>query len=151
VGISGPISIEDLTHRVSELRGRPIVLATFGGHSGCGAWIATDRADYIVTSQGASPYQRITGIAHELGHMVNGDQPKPATPEQALAVFSHLNPDLVKSALGLRMRSVHYTDPDERRAERFGRIVASYIADHARNPQHADGLVEQLNRSLGVR
>ncbi|MEU6362299.1 hypothetical protein [Streptomyces albidoflavus] len=120
-----------LTEYVRQVRGKQLVLsrdplaATPGGPSGM--WIPGPDHDLVWVHPAAGDLLRDRVLLHELGHMVNGDEPDPVSLEDVMrllqGMFQHVSPALLKSALC----RTNFSDPRERHAEEFSAFAQGWL------------------------
>jgi Zn-dependent peptidase ImmA (M78 family) len=72
LGLSYEPDVLRLTERLSERRGRPIVLVPLQmrAFDPCGVWFASVDTDFICYEANTSKHHQEHIIAHELGHMI---------------------------------------------------------------------------------
>lgn len=124
-------------------------MACAGGPNG--RWLSAEGVDVVWVHPTATGVDRDAILGHELGHMVNGDQPDPLTVDQLFSIitsgFKHVSPELMKASLA---RS-HYGNAEEAAAEEFSGWVTTWLADNPENQVQPDPLVRNLRASLDTR
>ncbi|WP_290058823.1 hypothetical protein [Amycolatopsis solani] len=158
LGIRPPLDVGGLCRSVGEQRGRPIRLIAhrIPVPGPFGAWIATERADYIIYQRDTSKAHQSHIILHELGHMLAGHH---ATAEDDSLVDSltppgpppDLTPEPVRRAL---LRTSYDTD-HEREAETVATIILEWasvldlVAPEASDEHTAQRIENALGERLG--
>jgi hypothetical protein len=138
VELPNPFDIQKFCDRISELRGRPLLLNSIPGIAGaeapCGVWIATETTDHIFHEAATSPLHQNHIVLHEISHMLlghtsilSGLQPPGAR------LFADIDPQTVASVLN----RAAYGTADEREAERFAGLIARR-ADLSGRSNHSD-------------
>ncbi|MFE1914460.1 toxin [Streptomyces anandii] len=114
--------IADLCARLSDQRGRPLVLIPIAMRAAqpCGLWVASDSADIVIFEARTTRPHQDHIIAHELAHIICGHRGSSSLADHAARLmFPDLNPELVRDMLS----RLKYSDVQEREAE----MVASLI------------------------
>ncbi|MFE0490232.1 hypothetical protein [Streptomyces griseoaurantiacus] len=137
---------------VRQMRGAKLVLSRDanvvypGGPSGM--WIPGDGVDLVWAHPAAHGVQYAHILGHELGHMVNGDQPDPVglldTMRLLQGMCSHISPELMEAA----MCRTDGADARERAAEDFGYFAETWAAKEG--PKGATLLVANMRESLNT-
>jgi hypothetical protein len=121
--IPAPFDAETLVARVSEQRGRPILLRAVPGlePGATGVWLAigSPPADVIAYAPGTSRLHRDHIILHELSHILCDHAPRLHDGELADALFPDIRPDVV---LGVLQR-IAYSDEEELEAELLATLI----------------------------
>lgn len=144
-----PFDVATVCERLARDRGRAIRLVPLdlppGGLSG--AWVATDRADYVLYQSKTSRLHQDHIVLHEIGHMLCGHESGRTGEEAISSALPHLDPKVVRQVLCRE----HYTSSEEEEAE----IVASIVLDQvARTIAEQPGagrttsVVRRIERSL---
>lgn len=144
-----PFDITTVCERLARDRGRAIQLVPLelppGGLSG--AWVATNRADYVLYQSKTSRLHQDHIVLHEIGHMLCGHENDQTGEEAISSVLPHLDPKMVRQVLCRN----HYTSSEEEEAE----IVASIVLDQVtRSPVERPGngrttsVMRRIERSL---
>ncbi|THA72560.1 hypothetical protein E6R60_26900 [Streptomyces sp. A0642] len=141
-----------LREYVRQVRGNELVLsrdplvASPGGPSG--AWVTAGDTDLIWVHPAASGVQYGHIIGHEVGHMVNGDEPDPldlATLFRMLqGICTHTDADLWERS----MCRTDFSEERERRAEEFGYFAEEWLQ---RAPDSTPDLLSNMRNSLETR
>ena len=80
VVVPDPFDLDVFCRQLSEQRDRPlhvVPLPEAAGVTGpCGAWAATDTADYLFYDPAAAPVHRELIVLHEVGHLLAGMSPR---------------------------------------------------------------------------
>jgi hypothetical protein len=136
--------LADLVAEVARRRGRPVHLlpASLGPDAPSGMWVSTDRADYVVFPDEATPARRTSVVCHELAHMLLEHEPQDGA-QTALAAAAA---PTIDSAVAARMLMRHaYASRQERDAELLGTRLAAALADEERRAVRAsDRLDDRL-------
>lgn len=139
-----PFDIAEFCRRLSDRRGRPLVLVPKSSREmpeAVGLLVVRDSVDEVHYEADTSAYHQAI-ILHEVGHLLcdHGDElgGEPDFPLELLG--SDWNPEVVR-----RLKRRHrYHDDQEREAEGF----ATAVLDHVdRQPQPAAGLERQAGAS----
>lgn len=141
-----------LREYVRQVRGHRLVLtrdpkaAAPNGPSGM--WVSSGNIDLVWIHPAATGVLERRIVSHELGHMVNGDEPDPIDLKDLMRLLQslcrHTSPALWESS----MCRTDFSDPREQRAEEF-----SYFADDwlARTLPPGSGLVDNIRECLDTR
>lgn len=157
---ASPWTAEDLLRAyVEQVRGRKLILsrdpvvASPNGPSGM--WFPTPDTDLVWAHPAISgiPYNHVLG--HELGHMVNGDEPDRLNLTSIVRLLmgactstSGLLADALSSA-GVLCRADGTSSEDrERKAEKFGYFAEGWLAQNA--PRKATLLEANVRESLAL-
>jgi hypothetical protein len=156
---TSPWTVEHLLRAyVEQIRGRELVLsrnpdvASPGGPSGL--WFPGPKADHVWAHPTATGVQYDHILGHELGHMVNGDEPDPLDLTGLMRLlygtYSQSTSGLWKSALagvGVACRADGTSaEGRERRAEDFGYFAERWVASNS--PRAATLLEANMRESL---
>ncbi|MFE6000282.1 hypothetical protein ACFQ6C_26035 [Streptomyces sp. NPDC056454] len=127
---------------------RDPMIATPGGPSG--AWVASQGVDLVWVHPAAGGVQFGHVIGHELGHMINGDEPDPVDlttlTRMLQSVFVNVSPGLLGRSLGLCRTD--FGEDREQRAEEFAYFAEEWLG---RSPQGGGDLFTNLKNSLETR
>lgn len=151
--IPDPWDLEEFLRRLSESRGRPIVLRPFeaeGGSAPCGLYLGTASADHILYPVQVTPLQRDHIILHEISHLLydssasdeGGAGPRCRAvidAEYARLVFPDIPLELVRRMLG----RTGYSTEIERLAELFADEMRHLIASRHGASDSGDMTAEQ--------
>lgn len=126
-----PWDMDLFIQRLSEQRGRPILLRPFqamGGPSPCGLYMATALEDHILYPEQVGPLQREHVILHEISHMLHDAEPDgtvgpPMDPEYAALLFPDIPLNLIRQALSRTGYSTEVERLAEGFADEFRRII----------------------------
>ncbi|BDD81254.1 hypothetical protein TPB0596_10170 [Tsukamurella pulmonis] len=148
-----PVSAEELTRRIGEARGRPIVLREWPlpVPGPFGMWLAGDEQDLVFYQQQTSAAHQRHIIFHELGHIVCGHD---ADVEGVVAELPETMPPLPEGLRWRGLRRTCYTQAWEQEAEAVASTIADWAAAIERThprPMAASGpaLFESLNLRRG--
>lgn len=142
-------STECLIAAVSVWRGRKLIvvddpeIAVACGP--CGLWMSSDTHDAIWVDPTAVGLHREKIISHELGHMINGDEPYSLDPDLLIEIImggAPLSPEVVQGALA----RTSYEMPQEARAEGFSTWFTA-LAERRRH-ETKDPLLDNIRASL---
>jgi hypothetical protein len=141
---AGPLTVDGLAGHVAARRERPLHLRGLSmvGSGVSGAWIPTDKADYVFYESDTTPRHQAQIIAHELGHMVCDHSPAlHGTIDQIVA----LAPGAALHMLGRD----GYSDDQEREAEHMADLLVGRL-DSTADPAPADPVAAALqHRTTG--
>jgi hypothetical protein len=156
-----PWTVEVLLNAyVTQVRGRRLILSrdpdVVSPEGPSGMWFPTSEIDLVWAHPAAEGVQLDHILGHELGHMVNDDQPDQLDLTSAVRLLmgacNFTSPGLWRSALaaaGVQCRADGTsTDARERKAEAFGYYAESYIA--RMGPRRAPLMVTNLRESLDI-
>ncbi|MEU9405586.1 hypothetical protein AB0E08_07765 [Streptomyces sp. NPDC048281] len=156
-----PWTVEHLLRAyVEQVRGRNLLLSrdtsvvSVNGPSGM--WFPTPKTDLVWAHPAAEGVQLDHVLGHELGHMVNGDEPDPRelrdVVRMLMGTYSPGMSGLWDSALagaGVRCRAGETTGDDcERKAENFGYFVERWIDKNA--PKNVTAFEANMRNSLDL-
>ena len=132
--------------RLSDVRGRRIHLEPTRAAIGpCGAWLATDRADYIFYEEATSPAHQDHIIRHELGHLLSAHEPtSPLDEALARALAPDLDPAVVRRFRG----RTTYSTEEEWEAEALAWLIlerSGRVADRTNCAADNPGMAELLH------
>lgn len=126
LGVRPPLTVPDLCARLTEYRERPLRLLPhqYPVPGLSGAWVSTDRADYIPVQSRTSPGHQEHLILHGIGHLLVGHPT--GTPDDRILL---LLPDLP----GLTIRVTpcglgDRTGPGEEDAEEIAALISQWAA-----------------------
>lgn len=110
----------------------------------CGLWLSSDTHDAIWVDPTAVGLHRNQIICHELGHMINGDEPFSLDPELLIQIIlgAPLTPEVAQGALA----RTSYEMPQEARAEDFSTWFTA-LAERRRQATR-DPLLDNIRASL---
>jgi hypothetical protein len=160
-GLALPTSswtVEDLLRAyVEQVRGRRLVLSRepkmASPHGPSGMWMPTPDADLVWVHPAVPPVQYHHVLGHELGHMVNGDEPDRLDLTALMTLLRQVcsgAPGLLTSALtaaGIRCRTDGTGGEDrERKAEDFGYFAETWMVKNG--PRGATLLEHNMRASL---
>lgn len=141
---------------VRQVRGNRLVLtrdpkvASPDGPSGM--WVTQGDVDLVWIHPGAKGVLERRIIAHELGHMVNGDRPDPLSLTSLMrlcqSMSKHTAPSLWDSAFQGAVCRTDFSDPLEQRAEKFSYFAEGWLT-RSRTP--GSDLVGNVQESLDTR
>ncbi|MEV7675101.1 hypothetical protein [Streptomyces sp. NPDC088752] len=141
-----------LREYVQQVRGNRLVLlrdpliASPGGPSG--RWITSGSIDFVWVHPGATGVLERRIVAHEFGHMINGDEPEPITLRDIArllqSVSTHTSPALWASS----MCRTDFSDPREQQAEAFSYFTEEWLS---RTLPPGSDLVGSMRESLDTR
>ncbi|MFD5697009.1 hypothetical protein [Streptomyces lasiicapitis] len=152
LGITAPLTMQDLCDRVAHHTGRPIRLepVSLPPQGPYGLWIEVGGTDYVFYEQETSRLHQEHIIAHELGHVLCDHRSGEVMGEEASGLLvPTLDPQMVRRVL---QRS-HCGSAEEQEAE----VIASLILQevHRRTleptwtvPSGSADVIERLDRSL---
>ncbi|MBA0053670.1 secondary metabolite protein [Streptomyces sp. AJS327] len=122
-------TIEEFCTRLSELRGRRLVLRELpdsgGVNAPCGLWVSFAETDVIFHAAGTSERHREQIIRHELAHMLLGHRVATDTAALVREFPAHIDPEAVRRVFG----RVAYDSERERDAELAAMILQELIAE----------------------
>lgn len=135
---ASPWTVEVLLRAyVEQVRGRRLMLtrdpkvASPGGPSGL--WVPGEDTDLVWAHPAITGVQLNHVLGHELGHMVNGDEPDPLSLLSAIRLFQsqsrHTSSKLWEAIL-CRADGTS-AEERERKAEDFGYYVERWVTDHS--------------------
>lgn len=151
-------SVEDLLRAyVEQVRGRKLILsrdhAVASPNGPSGMWFPTQDADLVWAHPAVTGVQYDHVLGHELGHMVNGDQPDRLDLASALRLLREVcsgTSGLMASVLaqaGVKCRADGTSNEDrERKAEDFGYYVERWVSQHS--PRDTTLLEANMRASL---
>lgn len=140
LGLPAVDSVLDLAPFMEQLTGREIRLMPFVPDlsdpdslepvAACGAWMATDTADYLFYDEGVSPAYTDVVAGHEFGHMLRHRSSKKTLDVSSLGgLITDIELDTAQMVLG----RTRFTEPDEYEAE----MIGSLLQEHVRNSRAA--------------
>jgi hypothetical protein len=155
---ASPWTVEDLLRAyVEQIRGRRLILsrdqkvASVNGPSGM--WFPGPDADLVWAHPAVSGVQYAHVLGHELGHMVNGDEPDKLDLTSVVRLLMgacSTTPGLLQSALagaGVQCRADGTSSEQrERQAEDFGYYVERWVTKNG--PRGATLLETNMRASL---
>jgi Zn-dependent peptidase ImmA (M78 family) len=126
-----PWSVSGFVDAVATELGRPIRLLAYPLTSSdpTGLWVSTRSGEYIVVPEQASGTRRDAIVAHEIAHIVLGDEPLAAVADGGACahLLEAASPELVA-----RFMPRHGFDSDaERRAEWLATVLLSAVGQRA--------------------
>jgi hypothetical protein len=155
---TSPWTVEDLLRAyVEQVRGRKLILSRdsrmTSPNGPSGMWYPTPDADLVWAHPTIPPVQYHHVLGHELGHMVNGDEPNRLDLAAVLRLLrgvcsgsAALLSDSLAAA-GVQCRADGTSNEDrERKAEDFGYYAETWMAKHA--PRGATLLENNMRASL---
>lgn len=129
--VQQPFGLENLCLRLAECRGRPVHLRAIALRArASGAWLATDRADYVFYEKETSAFHQEHIILHEIGHMLADHKPVTIIADDVSQLLTHLDPALV----GRILTRTGYSTNDEQEAEIFSSTVHRQLRGASRYP-----------------
>ncbi|MDQ1041381.1 hypothetical protein QFZ75_007883 [Streptomyces sp. V3I8] len=136
-----------------QVRGKRLVLqrdanvvSPFGPS---GMWLTADGVDLVWIHPGASGMHERRIVAHELGHMVNGDNPDPIGLKDMVRLFQSVCPASETSGLWAdAMCRTDFSDPREQHAEAFSYYAEDWLS---RTLPPGASLIGNLQESLDTR
>jgi hypothetical protein len=158
---SSPWTVEDVLRAwVVQVRGRKLILsrdpniASPDGPSGM--WFPAEDSDLVWAHPAARGIQLSQILGHELGHMVNGDEPDKLDLKDVVRLLmgacSHTSSGLWNSALastGISCRTDGTSSEDrEREAENFGYFAERWVAK--KGPREATLFEANMRESLDL-
>ncbi|MBM9506711.1 toxin [Actinacidiphila acididurans] len=144
------LDITKLVERISDRRGRPIVLMpiTVRTCDPSGLWIATAEVDLIGYQASTSRHHQEHIIAHELGHMICCHHGVVQPDDRSVSLlFPDLAPDLVRELL----QRTGYSDAQEEEAEITGSLLAANLINDTSATPAASGVLGGLESAWGFR
>ncbi|MEW1760504.1 hypothetical protein AB0393_28830 [Streptomyces cyaneofuscatus] len=140
LGLPAVDSVLDLAPFMEKLTGREIRLMPFVPDlsdpdslepvAACGAWMATETADYLFYDEGVSPAYTDVVAGHEFGHMLRHRGSKKTLDVSSLGgLITDIELDTAQMVLG----RTRFTEPDEYEAE----MIGSLLQEHVRNSRAA--------------
>lgn len=142
-----------LEQYVKQIRGKSLVLhrdpkvVSPGGPSGM--WVTSGTVDLVWVHPGASGVHEDRIVAHELGHMVNGDAPDPLDLVDLMRLLQSTCTETASSPLWEdAMCRTDFSDPREQRAEEFSYYTQDWLS---RTRPPGDNLIGNLQESLDTR
>ncbi|MFI9400604.1 hypothetical protein [Nocardia sp. NPDC052316] len=151
--IQPPLDVVALCERVGRQRGKPIRLVAhpIPVPGPFGAWIATDKADYILYQQETTKVHQGHIILHELGHLLAGHHSDEQDDSLMTELFSSsgLTPDQVRTVL----RRTCYDTVEEREAETVATIILEWasVLDRIAPRAISDVATQRLDSALNDR
>lgn len=146
LGLSEEPDLLRLTERISERRGRPILLVPVQMRAldPYGLWFASADTDFICYEANTSKHHQEHIIAHELGHMIccHGGVVRPDDETMRL-LFPDLSPRLIRDMLC----RTGYSDIQEEEAEIMASLIKAIAAHHA--VSSPPGVLGGLESALG--
>ncbi|GIG21150.1 hypothetical protein Cch01nite_18740 [Cellulomonas chitinilytica] len=154
LGLTGPITNEQIKGILEHDRGRPIVVRTAPAkvftNAACGAWLEAETIDVILVPDDADPMLQAHTVRHEYGHMIlrhQGGASSIVGAETLRELVRLTMPDLDPERVVAMLGRASFTGPSERDAE----MIASLLT--LRSVRAADVLenaeTESLRRALG--
>lgn len=107
--------VENLLDNLSAMRGREITIISAPLASPLsGLLISTNKADYVVVGDEASPERQVAIVCHEVAHLLLGhdDQESLSAGLIESGLLRGLNPELVRSVVAGRHAYAHTTELD---------------------------------------
>lgn len=137
---------------VSQVRGNRLMLTrdpqVVSPHGPSGMWVTSGNVDLVWIHPGATGVLERRIVSHELGHMVNGDDPDPISLKDLMKLLqslcSHTSPSLWASS----MCRTDFSDPREQRAEKFSYFAEDWLS---RTLPPGSDLVNNMRESLDTR
>jgi hypothetical protein len=151
-------TVEDLLRAyVEQVRGRKLILsrdcAVASPNGPSGMWFPAPDTDLVWAHPAVTGVQYDHVLGHELGHMVNGDQPDRLDLASALRLLREIcsgSAGLLTDALaaaGVQCRADGTSSEDrERKAEDFGYFVERWVSQHS--PRSSTLLEANMRASL---
>lgn len=138
--------VEQVRGNRLELNRDPVVASPNGPS---GMWVTSCGVDLVWVHPGATGVLERRILAHEFGHMVNGDEPDPIELKDYVRLLQslyskHASPSLWASS----MCRTDFDDPLEQRAEEFSYFMEDWLA---RTRPPGSGLVGSMRESLDTR
>jgi hypothetical protein len=121
-----------LREYVRQVRGNRLILtrdpevASPGGPSGM--WVTSDGVDLVWAHPGAEGISYGHILTHELGHMVNGDEPDPIDLKDLMKLMQSLCRHTSPKLWAASMCRTDFTELREQRAEDFGYFAEGWLA-----------------------
>jgi hypothetical protein len=146
LGLSDEPDIVRVTERISERRGRPILLVpvTMRAFEPYGLWFASVDTDFICYEANTSKHHQEHIIAHELGHMICCHRGVVRPDDETMnLLFPDLSPHLIRDLL----RRTGYSDIQEEEAEIMASLIKIIAANHA--VSSPPGVLGGLESALG--
>jgi hypothetical protein len=139
---------------VEQVRGNRLMLSrdalvvTPGGPSGM--WIPSEGVDLVWAHPGAEGVLLGRILGHEMGHMVNGDEPDPIDLPQLVKLLqslcSHTSDELWNFAVACR---TNFTEPRERAAEEFSYFTEDWLG--RTRPATSSDIITNMRECLETR
>lgn len=107
--------VEDLLDNLSRKRDREMTILTAPLTSPVsGLLIATEKADYVVVGDEASPERQVAIVCHEVAHLLLGHDDKESLSSGLIesGLLQRLNPELVRSVVAGRHAYAHTVELD---------------------------------------
>lgn len=152
---TSPWTVESLLRAyVEQVRGRKLLLSRDSGmvspNGPSGMWIPLGEDTDLVWAHPAATGVQVEHVwGHELGHMVNGDQPDKLDLKDVVRLLMGActnTPGLWKSMSAMCRADDTSADARERRAEDFGYYAARWVTE--RGPRAATLLESNMRESL---
>ena len=144
--IRPPLDVHELCRRVGQQRGKPIraIAHPIPVPGPFGAWITTDKADYILYQRETTKAHQGHIILHELGHILAGHS-SDEDGDALLGVEPGQYPDLAPDAVRRALRRTSYDSEHEREAETVATIILEWasVLDSVGPPPASSGAAAQ--------
>jgi hypothetical protein len=151
LGLSDEPDILRLTERVSERRGRPVLLVPveMRAFDPYGLWFASADTDFICYEANTSKHHQEHIIAHELGHMICCHRGVVRPDEKTMKLlFPDLSPHLIRDMLRRTEYRTEYSDIQEEEAEIMASLIMAIAAQGA--VSSSPGVLGGLESALGL-
>ena len=150
LGLTGPITSDQVKATLEAHRGRPIYIQTAPAamfdNAACGAWWETEHIDLILVPEDADPMLQRHTVFHEFGHMILRHQGAACGTESITAVLRKIMPDLDPAKVLAMLARSGYEGPAEREAEMLASLLTLRTTDTATTPTNAE--TEALRQAL---
>lgn len=131
LNVEQPFGLENLCLRLAARRGKPLHLRAIALPArASGAWLATDRADFVFYEKETSAFHQEHIILHEIGHMLANHRPVSIDADDVAQLLTHLDAALV----GRILTRTGYSTDDEEEAEVFASTVHHQLRGLSRSP-----------------
>jgi hypothetical protein len=162
VVVPDPFDLDAFCRQLAGQRGRPLHVMplpdTAGVTGPCGAWAATDKADYLFYDSAAAPVHRELIVLHEVGHLLGGHEPESADPpllagdaaaaDTVLAQWAQWIPDLSPEAVRHVLGRNSYTTRQEQEAEMIATLILARGSRSPAGPVSAPGSPTSVTQVL---